>query len=437
MGRILTGITLNVLLLEIGWLGALLHFVGAMLIVLGFRRLYSENRWFRLGLVLGMIRLALISANIVLNTTVLYLENVRPLLQWGSTAAMLLLLFCFWRGMEKEQCRAGLPPGCASAALLSIWYGGMVLLALSQGTGSFPALLMFLFYVLILFRLYRQGRNLQQAGGLLPALPAKIPDWLLSVLAGVILLSGCGAGYLLGGSCRMDWKEVRAGEHEEIEGTEEELLRLGFPEEILGDISAADIEACKGAESLQVSSTDCPAGWNGRSRNLRFTAIAVKLSGEKEQRRIFHHFRWLETPGFYGTEAIQIWTAGGSALENNSRQISGRLLYDAEGITYEASYRSLGGEICGSDDSIWKLGTQTNIWAGFSLPETGENQRGYIAYTTENKAAEDMPMESWINYTYQRSWKQYPAVTALEYSLPGEKTADPVFRMVQDSITVR
>ena len=317
MGRILTGITLNVLLLEIGWLGTLLPFGGAVLIVLGFRRLYRENQWFRLCLVLGIIRLALVSADIVLNTTVLYLKNIRLLMQWGSTAALLLLLFCLWRGMEKEQCRAGLPPGCASAALLFLWYGGMVLLSLSQGTGSFPALLMLLFYALILFRLYRQGRNLQQAGGLQPAAPVKIPDWLFSALAGALLLSACGAGYLLGGSCRMDWQEVRAGEHEKIKSTEEELLCLGFPEEILEDISTADIEACKGAESLQVSSNDCPVGWNGRIRNLHFTAIAVKLSGEKEQRRIFHHFRWLETPGFYGTEAIQIWTTGGTSLENN------------------------------------------------------------------------------------------------------------------------
>ena len=92
------------------------------------------------------------------------------------------------------------------------------------------------------------------------------------------------------------------------------LAGLGFPENVLGDLQAQGLRDCAGALRVVVKQDDYP-GNKGRkvtektetgyretviydTENLHITSVAVELSRDNRQWRIFHHFSWTSNPGF-------------------------------------------------------------------------------------------------------------------------------------------
>ena len=275
------------------------------------------------------------------------------------------------------------------------------------------------------------------------------------VIAAVLGI-GCTLGYLFGGSYRMDWQPVDASTQAQTETIRQQLLGLGFPEEVLNDLTPEDIAACDGALRIVTEAEDYPVN-DGRNvlweaynekneryyvqdtvydvKELRLTGVAVQLPGERETWMVFHHFLWTTDPDFYGTEAIQIrpacrsipegWAAAGDA--------TGRVLYDRGGQTFAAPYASLGARTFTANTVLWGEQTNTDLFAAFSLPWHGEHCRGYVAYST-TEACDGYILSSGVYYTHQQSWLQYPVVTAMEKRLTTTWGDSGAFRTVQDAL---
>ena len=93
--------------------------------------------------------------------------------------------------------------------------------------------------------------------------------------------------------------------------------------------------------------------------------------------------------------------------------MGGRVLYDLDGITYQAPYYSLSDGHTPSPRLIQGSGIGYNLLAGFSFPKEGERHRGYLSYIVwENM--EGGIIDSWCNYLHQSSFAQYPVKTATE-----------------------
>jgi hypothetical protein len=75
----------------------------------------------------------------------------------------------------------------------------------------------------------------------------------------------------------------------------------------------------------------------------------------------------------------------------------------------------------------------TDIFAEFSLPDSGENQRGYIAYTI-GEMQDGAIVDSWINYTHRKTWAQYPVLTAKQHRMQNGMSESGAFRTVQDAL---
>ena len=74
-----------------------------------------------------------------------------------------------------------------------------------------------------------------------------------------------------------------------------------------------------------------------------------------------------------------------------------------------------------------------DLFATFSLPSRGENQRGYISYGIV-MARPGYIIDSWINYTHQRSRFQYPVLTARENRKQGGWNTSGTFVLVQNAL---
>lgn len=454
MERVLFGLALCMVTLNFWCLNYLLPAIGTVLLLLGFRALRRENPWLGGCFVCAVLRTACVFPPLILNTTILPGDAFRSAAAAVSAALMLALLLCFWQGLRAVRRKAGLPEQGGSAGALLAWYVLMCVLAAVHYTGLLVPIAMLVGYVCILRSLFRLSRALDEAGYAIAPQPVRVTDRCIALVLAAALGIGCTLGYLFGGSYPMDWQPVDTSEQAQTETIRQQLLGLGFPEDVLNDLTPEDIAACDGALRVVTKTEDYPVN-DGRNvlweaynekneryyvqdtvfdvKELRLTGVAVQLPGERETWMVFHHFLWTTDPGFYGTEAIQIrpacrsipegWAAAGDA--------TGRVLYDRGGQTFAAPYASLGARTFTANTVLWGEQTNTDLFAAFSLPRHGEHTRGYVAYST-TEARDGYILSSGVYYTHQQSWLQYPVVTAMEKRLTTTWGDSGAFRTVQD-----
>lgn len=460
MHRILFGMALCAITLNFLCLNYILPAIGTVLLLLGFRTLRRENRWLGGCFAVTVIRAVYFFATLVLNTTILQSAVFTPAVTTALTAVnavlLLALYFCFWRGLLAVQKKAGLPAQTGSALALIVWYALVCVLAAVHYTGWIVPIAMLVGYGCILRSLCRLSGALDEAGYAIAPGPVRVTDRCLVLVIAAVLGIGCTLGYLFGSSYRMDWQPADTSKQTQTAAIRQQLLDLGFPEDVLNDLAPEDIAACDGALRIVTETEDYPVN-DGRNvlweaynekneryyvqdtvydvKELRLTGVAVQLPGERETWMVFHHFLWTTDPGFYGTEAIQIrpacrsipegWAAAGDA--------TGRVLYDRGGQTFAAPYASLGARTFTANTVLWGEQTNTDLFAAFSLPRHGEHCRGYVAYST-TEACDGYILSSGVYYTHQQSWLQYPVVTAMEKRLTTTWGDSGAFRTVQHAL---
>lgn len=460
MNRILFGMALCAITLNFLCLNYILPAIGTVLLLLGFRALRRENRWLGGCFAITVIRAVYFFATLVLNTTILQSAVFTPAVTTALTAVnavlLLALYFCFWLGLLAVQKKAGLPAQTGGALALIVWYALVCVLAAVHYTGWIVPIAMLVGYGCVLRSLCRLSGALDEAGYAIAPGPVRVTDRCLVLVIAAVLGIGCTLGYLFGGSYRMDWQPVDASTQAQTETIRQQLLGLGFPEDVLNDLTPEDIAACDGALRIVTETEDYPVN-DGRNvlweaynekneryyvqdtvydvKELRLTGVAVQLPGERETWMVFHHFLWTTDPGFYGTEAIQIRPAYRSIPEGWSAagDVTGRVLYDRDGQTFTAPYHTLGRQTYTADSVFFGQRTNSDLFAPFSMPRHAEHARGYVAYTAAAVQSGYL-LNSWCNYTHQQSLLQYPAVTAMEKRMTSAFGNTGAFYTVQHAL---
>ena len=446
--RLITwGLTLSSVTLNIGTLLPLLMRVsGTLLCLIGFRRLRRENGWFRACYGLAILRLALDWAEELRQTTLLRPPAVLETAVLAvNVLALLALSFCLWRGLLAARRKAGQPPKATAAGALCLWYAilfGVLFLAGGTVTGWFVWLPLLL-YLVLLWRLFRLGREMEDSRYVLDPAPVRLTDGKLALLllTAAAILALC--GYTFFTRLPMDW-QPDAPVSQEAEAIRQELRDLNFPEEVLQDLSEEDLLACQGATRVVVQQkleeldgdalgVDRYTGdwrtiaedWGKGRYDLLSTGVAVQLPAEDGELRwrLFHHFLWVEprrhpsadclrlvSPSFIDGQGYDI-----SAAWRQDSDCTGRLLYEEEGVTLTAPYAVLERESWREETAFGWTSGSTDYFAEFSLPDMAENARGYLSYTVCGPGElETYKMESWFCYYGIKNWPFFPAATSRE-----------------------
>lgn len=452
-GLALTTIKLNFLLLDY-----LLPTIGMVLLVLGFRGLRRENGAFRLCYGLSMVQLGMQAAVLLLNCTIwnqrIYTEFFPHLINCAALGLLAVMIAGLWQGLRQVRRKAGQEPKATCALQMLLWYGGLIALGLAGYHGLFAGLCMVVLYVLMLRSLSRFCAELDAAGYVMEPAPVRLSDQTVTVGIMAALAAGMSLCFVLFHSYPMEWTTVGdTAPTAQVQAAADHLRALGFPEDVLADLTEEDILSCKDAVRLVTDHHEHPFN-DGREvvescgnytqhstvydvKELLITNVGVELPGEREQWKLFHHFRWQVDPGFRGTESIQFWPA----YRNDHEQVgwelhgdfTGQLLYDLDGTTCRADYYRLDSTSYEASDLFGNSSTVTDVFAEFSLPKHGENKRGYVSYAIE-EIQDGMIVDSWMNYTHQTDWFQYPVCTARERRMRGGFDLDGTFRTVQDAL---
>jgi hypothetical protein len=463
--RTLLGIALSTLTLNFYWLNYIIPCFGALLSILGVRALRNESKQFRAYYIFTVMRSVYILFVLILNTTI----NLRAMIpdEVYITANLLstflnIILFC--SALYSVEKNSGITPRLAPMVALILWYLGIAFLSIINFNGFIIPWVMIIGFICIIVSLNKISKEIDEIGYNIKNSPVKMPDKALTALLAATLVIGLGAGYAFGGSYFMKWEEKDINEHIEVQEVKKKLTDLGFPENILNDMTAEDILACEKATKVVVYEDQVPFNDDTRViqvteqispyfsstynktihdvEEMTITGIGVCLTEEPEGDGdwiIIHHFCWDINPGFYGTESIQLWPVYQNNHSKGFRYVdepTGRILYTKNGIDYISDYHTLGSENYTSDSLLWGEQTNNDIFATFSLPSDGEKQRGYVMYPVADNSETNSIIDSWFNYTHQESFLQYPAVTAKEARQSGVFSEFP-FRTQQNTLQIR
>lgn len=455
--RILTGIALWIIKLNFMYLNYILPLFGILLIFTGFRSLKKENKWFSACFFISIFLLAEFSSSLIINTTIYHKEIYQtPLMLILSVISIILsfaMFFAFGKGIKAVQKKSALPEGAGGVVALITWYAVLCALALLQYNGIIIGIIMLVAFVFILISLYDLSKALNEAGYILTPPVLKIPNWLICSFITFIIVAGCISGYALRGKYNMQWEPLSPTAQEDVKA---HLAALGFPEKILNDLSENDLLACSDALEVKVESKLHPMNKgrevttletiSGRKtyihttvydrKELCVTSVAVKLPTERETWKIFHHFAWEITPPFYGTECVRIipaYTYGSNLGWSDGKDLSGRLLYDLDNITYTAPFHSLSSQFHTADDMFFGQSTSEDIYGAFSFPNKGINHRGYVCYTTMANQP-GWILSSQMNYSHKTPILEYPNETAMDNTLKSFLDKSEAYISAQDAI---
>ena len=437
------GLTLCSVTLNIGSLLPLLMRVsGTLLCLIGFRRLRRENSWFRACYGLAILRLALDWAGELWQTTLLRPPAaLETAVLAVSVLALLALSFCLWRGLLAARRKAGQPPRATAAGALCLWYAvlfGVLFLAGGTVTGWFVWLPLLL-YLVLLWRLFRLGREMEDSRYVLDPASVRLTDGKLALLllTAAAVLALC--GYTFFTRLPMDW-QPDAPVSQEAEAIRQELRDLNFPEEVLRDLSEEDLLACQGATRVVVQQkledldgdalgVDRYTGdwrtiaedWGKGRYDLLSTGVAVQLPAEDGELRwrLFHHFLWVEPRRHPSADCLRLMpvereNSDGAAWRQDS-DCTGRLLYEEDGVTLTAPYAVLERESWQEENAFGWTSSSTDYFAEFSLPDMAGNARGYLTYSIRGPAElETYVVDSWFYYYGVKNWPFFPAATSRE-----------------------
>lgn len=454
MNRILTGLCLTSVTFNFLALNYIMPAIGFILMLLGFRGLRKENKAFFACYILMIVRSLYLFPILILNSTIYAADfsssAANSILSVINLLLVIATLIFFCIGLNTVKRKTDIEKSIAASVWLVIWY--VVIAALSViGTVNYALMILLIVaYICIIVNLYKLSKGLDEIGYSITPCANKISDRALVCAVASVLAIGIACGYFFFSSYKMDWQPIEENEHSQVEEIKAELLELGFPKYVLDDLSADDIAACEGAD-LVIYDTDTHPTNQGYSvtertdeglytytkydvEELQITGVAVRLSGERERWLIFQHFYWTHDPGFYGTEALQLWPAyrnyQGWAPDTD---LSGRVLYNNNGTTYSSPYHSIGSETYSHNTMFWGEQTSTDIFATFSMPKRGSDWRGYVSYGIK-QMEEGWIVDAWINYCHQSTFLQYPAKSAAQHRKHGNMFDDSVFITVQDAL---
>lgn len=432
LNRILVGYFLSTFTINGLGLNLILPVIGQILMLLGFRALQHENRWFSACYVFAVLQAFLRFGKLILDTTIFDLPFEDP--QNAASAFYIALalqvlltvvsLLCFWHGLRTVQKACGIRSKAIGVLALLVWNLLLCAVFVAQARGQFIGgyTLLFLLFslIIILWMIARQAKALDATGYVLQPAPLRLSDRTLTLIILAILAIGCTCGHLFFSSYTMDWQKIDSTESAATSETKTHLAALGFPEDILDDLTPEDLARCRDAEQVVVDArtlnSENPTFDNG-DYDIRLTNVIVLVPGDTPRVILFNHFSWLSTPKFYGTAALNILpTYEVSAelwrLENGP---TGRILYDDGDDSFVADYHSI--EMRTVTSNLFRnVAPSPSLYASFISPNQGTRQRGYITYTIAPRALlpEGYRQAGYSQMTYMHQKKRflYPAETA-------------------------
>ncbi len=450
INRILIGLVLTSFTLNVFYLDYILPAIGVVYLLLGYRSLKYDNKWFKLSYYVTIVKGLYVFGYIIVNSNIYrydYLNSDISIIFSIINLLLQLVLYIFlFTAFSQIEKKSGIISKNTSVFGFVVWYVIICLLAIIKFIGTITIIVLICLYILIIKNLYKLSCSLNESGYSITTHPICFSDKKIVSCVAVLLVLGLFCSYTFGSRYSMNWSINNQIENDATESIKKHLNNLGVPNNVLDDLCIDEILLCKNAWDVVVQKTGFSENKRMLSKtdesdlkeaDLLITNIGILLDNEKETWMVIHHFYWQKNPSFYGTESIMISPTYNSSpnVWEQVGSINGRLLYDLNGKTYTSDYFDLYEKTNSvqNSDIITNMNNTSYTYATFSLSYKGENNRGYLIYLTEGNTQTNL-LTSWVHYTHQTTVFQYPVITADEHHIAKGNNKTISFETFSDAL---
>lgn len=396
MNRILWGLVLSTLTPTLWNLNNILPAIGVIVMVLGFRTLRKENRWFRLCYILSILRTLWCLTLMFINSSIFRWEiqrsDISTVFSIVSTLLIIAPYIFLVGGVKSVQTKAGHPVHKSS---LILRMGCFLVLLLLTLAGNSLGWFVIIAYILLFRALFKLSKELDETGYVISPAGVRCSDRTLTLGYATILIAVIASGFLFFCRYPMHWQEAEALHSGDARQIRQELESLGAPGEVLADLTEEELLQCAGATAVNTSTGLY------EEQGLTMTGVAIRQADGNW--KIIHHFIWSEDTTFHGTECISLRlpdSGTGPQYWHTETELTGRVLYDDQnGAVLAAPYHRL------------DTAPGNATLAAFSMPQNSTRQRGYLTYTVSEMNGGSSQYTTWA-YTHQTTWLQFPVQTA-------------------------
>ena len=362
----------------------ILPMIGVCLLYIGFRQLRNENKWFNVAWIFSIISIIIEILKLIYISTPLHITFDDTLI-----SAILITVFqvsfiiVFRNGVIQIFKDAGEIINRDPLLALAIWRVITTICGLTElGSVFFISIPLILYYFYVFRQVYKIVDDLGSLNYKLKVVQLKINSKMFIVTYSVLSILVVAICCVLSNSCRLDSREFI---NPMISETRTKLINLGFPKEIIKDISDDDINMLQNAIYVQCDTallmydseediiyySDGSISDKKGKTNLEATTIFVENNDGKMYG--FEYFQWIDDSAYWK----DIFTISGS---QRVEVIDGRLLYEKDGKIYSAAIPKLNNKVATETDILGNESQREKITGAVSYPWRAENQRGYVFY---------------------------------------------------------
>ena len=399
VGFIFTVMTFNFLGLQY-----ILPTLGVGLLYIGFHDLRNENKALNVAWIFSVINMVLNVLNLIyINTPMSVNFKSSNTIVFIFTIFEVSFLLIFREGLKMIFEKEDINPTRDPLLSMVIWRIIVLICAITQlGNAWFIFIPLLFFYFYIFYSLYKSSDDLVGINYSPSKVNWRISSrklvWRYTLSCAFIVIICC----LASNNIKLDSTEFIIADFSE---KRDKLIDLGFPNDILKDISDEEVDILQEAvfvesfkellmfdykeeiieSNLGVTTTEKPG-----KNNLEATSIYVEL---KDNRMYgIEYFEWKDGNAYWHD---------GFAISGSERLelINGRLLYEKSRINYFAPIPRLKGGIITESDLFGYENQSDKITGAVNYPFGSYRQRGYVFYRL------DIRKDVWtgctlLNYTH-------------------------------------
>lgn len=372
MTKITLGFMMTLMILKLGTLGYALPIIGAMFLYSGFKDLRNENKELNVAWIFSIINMVLQVMNLIYLSTPLNINFKHMGIKiFISMVFQISFLIIFRIGLKKIFHNAKVKPKKDPILGLIIWNIIFIICAITElGKTIYISIPVIIAYCYLLNSLYKLKYDLETINYM------TLKNKKRFAHGNILLYYALGCIFVVVVSCvtsnhiKLNPKEVSASEASEIRRM---LIDKGFPVHILNDIDDKDVERLKEAKCVENFSEKIKFKENPKLEKNKLIASSIFIEMNDKAIYSIQHFNW-ENGGAYWRDEISV-----SAILD-LKLISGKLLYENEGVTYIADMPQLNDGVTTTSNFFGHVLRDNKIIGRVNYPFNSKQQRGYMFY---------------------------------------------------------
>lgn len=399
---IVLGLFISAFQLNFWKLQYILPTIGILLQFTGYRSLRKENTYFGAAWLIAAARMVYWSIYLGISATpaIIIWNQSEFLMGCGHMVVQILQLLLLSRALEQRKEEQGWGVSVqAIKGLVVVQCVFILVIVLELNESSILTIGLLVYQLIVFYKVFAMVDELRMANNWLIITEKRVSDRQVYISYFVVMPT-----IVVALSVMLSRIPVQASIYNEPEltGNREELLALGFPSNVLDDLSDRNVEVFSHPIRVEVTTNTQEFNYEEEEKTdnctLECTSIFVELSDHS-----LYIIEYFEYP-----DNLEIFQDGFvNDCYETVNLVDGALLYEIEDTTFITSIPRLSDEEKYTEDWMYGRVYEKRISGAISYPSGAAKKRGYVLGKIQRLEVEKI-VSHYMSYAHSKSRFQFP-----------------------------